>query len=935
MEENYKRQMGIRNYSERLQVRISEETGIQGDQTHSCPTRSKRSYKFRNRKSFKEKRYRKSKHKKCTSRFLQHFISSCQKIRGNETSHKLTPPQQVFKETSLQNGYSVHSSGPSSDRRLGIDVGSKRRIFSYKSVQEAPKVSEVLFPKPGVSIQSALFWSNSQSEGLYKSSSSRHSTFTSPKHKISVIPRRLVGSKSVKTDAITKQRFDPQSPVSTGFHCKQRQVKFSTQSEIDIYRGSISFKQRSCLSNRNKGKQFEDCNKKDIKRAENCKTISCSSRPDCIFTTAHSQCQTIYETHSVTFTGTLESSQNGYVSKNTIDSTVSSTSELVVTGSEHFEGLLFSTEVLSSYIDHRCESMGVGRSPEWLFSARPLVENSKSKTCELVGIGGCVSSSETFSSISEESKCADQDRQYNGYALHQQTRGYEVSSFMSHELGLVESGFEEQYPDQSCTYNGQTKLSSRPLVSQGDPDWGMDPKELSRELSVCSLGAADDRSFCDSREQESNAVLFMDSVPTCICAGCPIGCMGEHVCICIPSDPTYSQSTLSHETVPVYCNTDSAMLASSAVVPNASQSTDSKPCQTSMQSGSFVSESGEGITPRTRDFELDGMDVVDRHLSTKGFSTKTRKLLSASWRKGTKRDYNCKFRQFSRWCDSEEIDPLSPSLVDCAHFVTFLFEKGLKYKTITGYRSMLSSILPRVEGFPIGQHPNIIRLLKGIFNERPPLKKLVPEWNLCLILGCLRKSPFEPLKDASLKHVTWKTCFLVAITTFRRCSDLQSLQLGEETVNVQKKGVTFIRTGMAKQDRPSHVSSNIFVPAFTKDKLLDPKRALTYYLKRTEIFRKTESTDTLKMFIAVNKPHKPVSCTTISRWITNTIKFCYRTEGKTPGRVHGHQTRSYGPSWARFKGTSSKDIMEAADWSRETTFVKYYLKDVRTSVLEV
>ena len=178
-----------------------------------------------------------------------------------------------------------------------------------------------------------------------------------------------------------------------------------------------------------------------------------------------------------------------------------------------------------------------------------------------------------------------------------------------------------------------------------------------------------------------------------------------------------------------------------------------------------------------------------------------------------------------------------------------------------------------------------------------------------------------------------KTCFLVAITTFRRCSDLQSLQLGEETVNVQRKGVTFIRTGMAKQDRPSHVSSNIFVPAFTKDKLLDPKRALTYYLRRTENFR---NADRLKKFIAVNKPHKPVSCKTISRWITDTIKFCYRTEGKTPGRVHGHQTRSYGPSWARFKGTSSKDIMEAADWSRETTFVKYYLTDVRrASVLEV
>ena len=155
----------------------------------------------------------------------------------------------------------------------------------------------------------------------------------------------------------------------------------------------------------------------------------------------------------------------------------------------------------------------------------------------------------------------------------------------------------------------------------------MGPKEFSREQSVCSLETAYDRSFCDSGEQESNAVLFMDSVPTCICAGCAIGCMEEHVCICIPSDSTYSQSTLSHETVPVYCNTDSPLLASSAVVPNSSLSADSKSCQTSMQSCSSVSESRGGVTTSTRDVELDGMDVVDRHLSTKGFSSKNKTVI--------------------------------------------------------------------------------------------------------------------------------------------------------------------------------------------------------------------------------------------------------------------------------------------------------------------
>ena len=80
-----------------------------------------------------------------------------------------------------------------------------------------------------------------------------------------------------------------------------------------------------------------------MKRAENCKTVSCSSRPDCIMSTTHSKGQTIHEAHSVTFTRTLEPSQNEYVCKNSIDSTFMVTSELVVTGSEHFVGLVFST----------------------------------------------------------------------------------------------------------------------------------------------------------------------------------------------------------------------------------------------------------------------------------------------------------------------------------------------------------------------------------------------------------------------------------------------------------------------------------------------------------------------------------------------------------------------------------------------------------------
>ncbi|KAK3097837.1 hypothetical protein FSP39_013649 [Pinctada imbricata] len=177
-----------------------------------------------------------------------------------------------------------------------------------------------------------------------------------------------------------------------------------------------------------------------------------------------------------------------------------------------------------------------------------------------------------------------------------------------------------------------------------------------------------------------------------------------------------------------------------------------------------------------------------------------------------------------------------------------------------------------------------------------------------------------------------KTVFLIAITTFRRCSDLQSLRIGDGSVSVQKKGVTFIRHGLAKQDRPSHFGTKVFVPSFAENKLLDPKRALFYYLKCIESFRHdTEGKDETKLFLSINEPHKPVSSQTISSWLVKTIKMAH---DKDCSGVKGHSTRSVGTSWALFNGASMKNILEAADWSKESTFIRFYLKDVKTHVLK-
>lgn len=393
-----------------------------------------------------------------------------------------------------------------------------------------------------------------------------------------------------------------------------------------------------------------------------------------------------------------------------------------------------------------------------------------------------------------------------------------------------------------------------------------------------------------------------------------------------------SKSIETYVAVPLSNNFNSTSVAEETLVHGDSGITDSTTSETTINPRSLDTTQNPDKSFKSRNFQFGGLDAIDRRFQKIGFSENTRKLLRAARRPGTQKDYDSKFRMFHSWCCAREIDPDNPALVHVADFLTHLYHKGLQYKTISGYRSMLSAVLPQVDNHKVGQHPYVILLLKGVFNSRPPSVRLLPEWDLLKVLDSLQKKPFEPLHKAQLKVVTLKTVFLMAITTFRRCGDLQSLKLGEGSVNIQKKGITFIRHGLAKQDRPSHFGTKIFIPAFPENKKLDPKRAFFYYLKATEKFRKSaDGMDETKVFLGINEPHKPVSSQTISNWIVQTLKLTLQDKNL---KVKAHSTRAIGSSFALFRGATIESVLASADWSRETTFTSFYLREMSCHVLK-
>ena len=106
----------------------------------------------------------------------------------------------------------------------------------------------------------------------------------------------------------------------------------------------------------------------------------------------------------------------------------------------------------------------------------------------------------------------------------------------------------------------------------------------------------------------------------------------------------------------------------------------------------------------------------------------------------------------------------------------YLFQdRKLQPSNIDGYRS---AIADKLENSPINisKDENLTRFLDSFHRDRPKGQRGVPSWNLSLVLHQLTKAPFEPFKEASLKHLTFKTVILLALGSGKRRSEIHAWQ---------------------------------------------------------------------------------------------------------------------------------------------------------------
>ena len=276
--------------------------------------------------------------------------------------------------------------------------------------------------------------------------------------------------------------------------------------------------------------------------------------------------------------------------------------------------------------------------------------------------------------------------------------------------------------------------------------------------------------------------------------------------------------------------------------------------------------------------------------------------------------YKSQFQKWASWYGARSIDPISCPIGDVANFLAEMFSKGYQYRSIDAYRSAISSVHDKIDGYDVGQHPLISRLLKGIFHQRPPQPRYTHTWDVGVVTTYIRASGDNI--SLFLQDLSHKLAMLMALTRpSTRSADLAKLDLHFRSYSVEC--ATFHPSALSKQSRQQKHGTEFF-PCFLTEDLLCPVLAFKEYENHTKQLRGMHTS----LFLSVTKPHKPVTSSTIARW----LKILLGKAGVNTEIFKAHSMTSASSSAAAAAGITTGDILKVADGSTEAVFQKFYHK---------
>ena len=274
-----------------------------------------------------------------------------------------------------------------------------------------------------------------------------------------------------------------------------------------------------------------------------------------------------------------------------------------------------------------------------------------------------------------------------------------------------------------------------------------------------------------------------------------------------------------------------------------------------------------------------------------------------------------------------------------------LFRDGLLPSTIISHRT---SVLRHLVYDPAAD-PHIKLLVRAFRLERPVQCRIMPKWDLHLVLLSLLRPPFASHSEEDgessddvipLEWRTLKCVFLLALASARRRSYLHTLSIAPGRCvfargNTQRQLVVSLLPEpgfLAKNQLPTQAPEWITVPGIAHlnptepEKMLCPVRQLKLYIRDSQ--RIWGAVSSRWLFIHWNRSIRDIMRSHISRWIVETVKEAYTQADRQYDRVTAHEVRALSASWAYNCQVALPDILAAAFWRSSGVFQNSYLHDM-------
>ena len=575
---------------------------------------------------------------------------------------------------------------------------------------------------------------------------------------------------------------------------------------------------------------------------------------------------------------------------------------------------------------------GVGGRNKWC-----LARDRKIKAHQLVRNESSVQRPYLLSREDSSPDHKGEVRQHYGGRIHKQARWDAFDQPMLFSMGDAELVQGSSSHSAGGIHSGENECSGRSVFASRIAS-RMVPMPGGGERNFSDMGDSVHRSVRQFTHKEATNILFEGEGSNGVCDRQHVDQLEGSGGICISTGAIDSAGATEGQTGRVQNDFNSTELGETTVDVSANRSVGGRTKKTSSEEKAPKASGTAEVSPRSRNVKLICMEDKRSELRKKGFREESAKLATSDIRSTTCKTYGYKIQKYIDWCNQERIKhPRSSSVASVCNFLTDMFGKGASAHAISGYISALSKWHRKVHGKYLCEIEELRNIRKATAIQRPPKKVRFETWNLSLVLQNLTREPFEPMISAPMKFVSYKTVFLVAAATARRCSEIGALSMDAENFIERPRYIEigYMPNFIPKNARVNYAGRTVIIPSFREmasceeEELMCPVRALKCYVKRSALFRKEGEKRLFVTFGAGDSQGHGASNKTLARWIVETIKHAYSVADEEDCRVlklNAHSVRSVATTYAILKGVSIQHILEAADWATATTFVNHYFK---------